>query len=336
MRLGSHVPELSALDVLLTVAQAGSLNAAATQLGVSQQAVSARVTAIEAQTGVRLFTRSRTGSSLTPEGTVVAQWASRVLDAAHELDVGLGALRAEHRGRLRVSASLTVAEHLLPGWLVSFHAAARARGEHLAEVTLTAANSGVVTDHVRAGSADLGFIESPNVPSGLRSRVVARDELLLVVRRDHPFGRRRRPVEPALLAQTPLVSREIGSGTREALTAAGRTCPRAVHNLRDPQRRACRRRARGAQQACRPGRPGDRTANVRPDDRARPAPRTARDLARRPDAPARRGARPHRPHRRSALKRHPSSARPPGARYDAYRTWTIRTSCRAVSIIPDR
>lgn len=221
MRLSSHVPELSALDVLLTVAQAGSLNAAAPQLGVSQQAVSARITAIEAQTGVRLFTRNRTGSSLTPEGTVVAQWASRVLDGAHELDVGLAALRAEHRGRLRVSASLTVAEHLLPGWLVAYHAAARARGEHLAEITLTAANSGVVTEHVRAAAtADLGFIESPSVPAGLRSRVVARDQLLLVVRSDHPFARRRRPVEPALLAQTPLVSREIGSGTREALTAA--------------------------------------------------------------------------------------------------------------------
>ena len=220
MRLSGHVPELSALDVLLTVAQAGSLNAAAPQLGVSQQAVSARISAIEAQTGVRLFTRSRSGSSLTPEGTVIAQWASRVLDAAHELDIGLAALRAEHRGRLRVSASLTVAEHLLPGWLVSYHAAARARDEQPAEITLIAANSGVVTEHVRAGTTDLGFIESPHMPIGLRSRAVARDELLLVVRPDHPFARRRRPVDPALLAQTPLVSREIGSGTREALTAA--------------------------------------------------------------------------------------------------------------------
>ena len=234
MRLSSHVPELSALDVLLTVAQAGSLNAAAPQLGVSQQAVSARVTAIEAQTGVRLFTRSRSGSSLTPEGTVLAEWASRVLDAAHELDVGLAALRSEHRGRLRVSASLTVAEHLLPGWLVSLHAAARARGEHLAEVTLTAANSGVVIEHVRAGGADLGFIESPSVPGGLRSRVVARDELLLVVRRDHPFARRRRPVDPALLAQTPLVSRELGSGTREALAAALRVALGPAQQQADP------------------------------------------------------------------------------------------------------
>jgi molybdate transport repressor ModE-like protein len=223
MRLSNRVPELTALDVLLAVARAGSLNGAAPELGISQQAVSARITAMEAQTGIRLLTRSTSGSTLTGEGTVVAEWATRVLDAAHELDVGLAALRAEHRGRLRVWASLTVAEHLLPGWLVSFQAAAGARGADPAEITLTAANSGVVDHHVRSGAADLGFIESPTVPTGLRSRVVAHDELLLVVRPDHPLAKRRRPVDPGLLANTPLVSRESGSGTREALSTALRT-----------------------------------------------------------------------------------------------------------------
>lgn len=234
MRLSNRVPELTALDVLLAVARAGSLNGAAPELGVSQQAVSARITAMEAQTGIRLLARSTSGSTLTAEGTVVAEWATRVLDAAHELDVGLAALRAEHRGRLRVWASLTVAEHLLPGWLVSFQAAARARGADPAEITLTAANSGVVDHQVRTGAADLGFIESPTVPTGLRSRVVAHDELLLVARPDHPLARRRRPVDPNLLANTPLVSRESGSGTREALTAALRTALGPDYRPADP------------------------------------------------------------------------------------------------------
>ena len=220
MLLGRRVPELSALEVLLAVARAGSLNAAAPELGVSQQAVSARMTAIEAQTGVRLLTRSRSGSNLTAEGVVVAQWASRVLDAAHELDVGLAAMRADHRGRLRLSASLTIAEHLLPGWLVSYQSAARARGSGLVEVTLTAANSGTVIEHVRSGDADLGFIESSTVPTGLRSRTVARDELVLVARPDSPLARRRSPITPRQLADTRLVSREAGSGTRDVLAAA--------------------------------------------------------------------------------------------------------------------
>jgi DNA-binding transcriptional LysR family regulator len=51
MALNGHVPDLGGLEVLLGVARAGSLNSAAQQIGVSQQAVSARIRAMEAQTG---------------------------------------------------------------------------------------------------------------------------------------------------------------------------------------------------------------------------------------------------------------------------------------------
>jgi DNA-binding transcriptional LysR family regulator len=51
MALSGHVPDLGGLEVLLGVARAGSLNSAAQQIGVSQQAVSARIRAMEAQTG---------------------------------------------------------------------------------------------------------------------------------------------------------------------------------------------------------------------------------------------------------------------------------------------
>jgi DNA-binding transcriptional LysR family regulator len=50
--------------------------------------------------------------------------------------------------------------------------------------------------------------------------VIARDELVLVVRPDHPLARRRCPIDAAQLNRTALVSREEGSGTREALTVA--------------------------------------------------------------------------------------------------------------------
>jgi DNA-binding transcriptional LysR family regulator len=214
------MPDLAALDVLLTVAQTGSLNAAAAEVGISQQAISARMKALETQVGVPLLARTTKGSTLTRHGAVIADWAVRVLDAAHEFDVGLAALRGDRRGRLRLSASLTVAESLLPRWLVSFREAAQARGTEPVEITLTAVNSAGVIDHIRSGVADLGFIETPSVPSGLRSRVVARDELVLVVRPDHPLARRKHPIDVEELSRTALVSREEGSGTREALTVA--------------------------------------------------------------------------------------------------------------------
>ena len=220
MVLSDRMPEVRALEVLLTVARTGSLNTAAKEIGLTQQAVSHRIASLEAVTGVPLVTRTNHGSSLTPAGSVVVQWADRLLQVAAEIDAGLAALRSDRRLRLRVSASLTVAEQLLPGWLVSWQLAARDRGDVAPEVVLVATNSDHVIEQVRAGRADLGFVEGPGVPRGMRSRIVAHDELVLVVRPDHRWARRGRHVSPEELAGTPLATREVGSGTRDALSAA--------------------------------------------------------------------------------------------------------------------
>jgi DNA-binding transcriptional LysR family regulator len=220
MTLSARMPDLAALEMLLAVARTGSLNSAARQVGVTQQAVSARIRAAEAQAGVTLVARTSRGSTLTPEGVVVAEWAARLLAVAAELDAGLAALRNHHHTRLRVSASMTIAEQLLPGWLVALQAAAQRRGEQPAEIVLTAANSETVAQQVRDGTADLGFVEGPAAPPGVRSRIIGQDELLVIVRPDHPWADRREPISPAELSATPLVSREEGSGTRDALAAA--------------------------------------------------------------------------------------------------------------------
>jgi molybdate transport repressor ModE-like protein len=217
--LSPRMPELGALEVLLAVAHTGSLNAAAREVGVTQQAVSARISSIEAQTGVQLVMRTKHGSTLTAAGVVVAQWAARLLDVAGELDAGLAALRHDLRMHVRVSSSLTIAEHLLPGWLVSMRALKHGHDE-AAEVVLTAANSDTVVEQVRQGEADVGFVEGPYIPRGVRSRVIGRDELVVVLPPDHPWVRKRRILTAAELNEIPLVSREEGSGTRYALRAA--------------------------------------------------------------------------------------------------------------------
>jgi DNA-binding transcriptional LysR family regulator len=215
--LSSRMPELSALEVFVTVAGAGSLNAAAGLLGVSQQAVSARVAAIERQTGVVLLQRTPRGSSLTPEGTVVSEWAARLLALADEMEAGLVALRGNAQTTLRVAASLTVAEYLLPGWLVALRASRDRNGREPFAVELTVVNSSGVAAMVTKGEADLGFVEGVSSPRGLRHRTVAHDRLLVVVAPTHPWAKRRQPITVLQLAGTPLVVREHGSGTREVL-----------------------------------------------------------------------------------------------------------------------
>lgn len=210
-----HVPDLDSLALLLEVAEAGSLGQAAVRHGLSQPAVSGRIRAMERLVGFRLLTRSPRGSELTPNGALVVDWARNVLSAAAAMDAGIESLRADRAGRLRVAASMTVAEYLLPGWLVRLAAARPDTAVHL-----SAANSAEVAAAVTSGAADIGFVEGPDVPVGLQERAVAQDRLVLVAPPGHAWARRRRPVDAAELAGTRLVQREPSSGTRTSLESA--------------------------------------------------------------------------------------------------------------------
>lgn len=211
----TRVPDLDSLELLLQIAATGSLGRAAVAHGISQPAVSARVHGMERLVGFPLLERSARGSTLTPAGALLADWARDVLHAAAVLDAGIAALRHDTEHRLRVAASLTVAEHLLPGWLVRLSVERPDTA-----VSLRAMNSADVGRTVLAGAVDLGFVEGPDVPSGLEAEVVAADRLVVVVPPGHPWTRRRRPIEGAELAATRLVHREPTSGTRTALSAA--------------------------------------------------------------------------------------------------------------------
>ncbi|OBI06807.1 LysR family transcriptional regulator [Mycolicibacter heraklionensis] len=220
MALSPRMPDLPAFEMLVAIARTGSLGAAGRELGLTQQAVSARLSAMEAQTGVRLVIRSARGSQLTPAGAVVTEWADQLLEVAGHVDAGLASLQTASRKRMKVVASLTIAEQLMPRWIVSLQTAATRTGREVPEVILTATNSEQVIATVRGGSADLGFIESPGALTGIRSRVVAHDDLVVIVPPDHKWVRRSKGVTAAELSQTPLVVREQGSGTRDSLTSA--------------------------------------------------------------------------------------------------------------------
>ncbi|MET9450303.1 LysR family transcriptional regulator [Streptomyces cinerochromogenes] len=213
--LAHRVPDLAALELLLAVARLGSLGAAAREVGITQPAASSRIRSMERQLGVALVDRSPRGSRLTDAGALVTDWARRVVEAAAAFDAGARALRDRRDSRLRVAASMTIAEYLLPGWLLALHAERPDTA-----VSLLAGNSAKVAELLLAGDADLGFVEGLSVPPGLDSAVIAHDRLIVVTAPDHPWARRRRPLTAAELAATPLILRERGSGTRQVLDAA--------------------------------------------------------------------------------------------------------------------
>ena len=204
----TRIPSLDQLSALTAAAAHGSMGAAARHLEVSQQVVSARITAAEKLMGVVVLERSTSGVRPTGRGQLVLAWAQRVLDAAQELGEGVDGLRGSGHS-IAVAGSNTVSEALLPLWA----AALRKLHPDLAlEVVL--GNSAAVLEAVANGEVDLGYVETPRVPRNLRSTVVARDELVVVTPPDHRWTRRRRGIDRAELAATRLVLREDGSGTR--------------------------------------------------------------------------------------------------------------------------
>ncbi|MFQ3558591.1 LysR family transcriptional regulator [Streptomyces gramineus] len=213
--LAHRVPDLGALELLLAVARLGSLGAAAREVGITQPAASSRIRSMERQLGVALVDRSPRGSRLTDAGALVTDWARRVVEAAEAFDVGAQALRDRRDSRLRVAASMTIAEYLLPGWLLAL----RAQRPGTA-VSLLAGNSAAVAERLLRDEADLGFVEGLTVPQGLDSTVIAHDRLIVVAAPAHPWARRGRRVVAQELAATPLILRERGSGTRQVLDAA--------------------------------------------------------------------------------------------------------------------
>jgi len=217
--MSEAVHDLGALRALREVGRRGSIAAAAAVLGVSQQALSARMRTLERATGVTLLARSPGGSHLTEQGSLIVGWAEDVLDAADRLEAGLRSMRSGVSHRLAIAASQTIAEYLVPHWLVELRNSEQASAEQTPTVVeLTVANSTRVIELVRDVKVRLGFIETPQLPTDLLTAHLRDDEMLVVTAPAHPWARRRRPLSLTEIAETALVMREAGSGTRVTLT----------------------------------------------------------------------------------------------------------------------
>jgi LysR family transcriptional regulator, transcriptional activator for dmlA len=94
------------LSFFSVLAGAGSLSAAARELGITTPAVSKHLAQIEARVGLTLVNRTTRRMSMTPEGEFYLEHARRILSEIDHMQELLGVARATPKGLLRVNATL--------------------------------------------------------------------------------------------------------------------------------------------------------------------------------------------------------------------------------------
>ncbi len=203
------------LKVFRAVADELSFRKAAEILHLSQPAVSQQVHALEDEAGVRLFDRAPAGITLTEAGRILLLHANTVALTMQQAQRELAALNHDVAGDLRLGASTTVAQYVLPRILGAF-----LRQYPHVRLSLISGNTERIVEAIAEKRIALGIIEGPAMRRDLKTERMMHDEMVLIVAPDHPLALSKKVLAPSALASLPLLLRERGSGSRRVVERA--------------------------------------------------------------------------------------------------------------------
>ena len=207
---------LRQLQIFCAVAVHGSTTAAAEAVSLSQSATSAALSELERLLGLAVFDRVGKRLLLNDNGRSLLPQARGLLDGAAAIEQW--ARQGESmQGELRIGASTTIGNYLLPGLLARFRDSLPAAAREGWQVQVRIANAEAVVREVASFDLDFGLIEGPCHDPELEVLPWLEDELLVVAAPDHPILSGREPVSLAALREATWLLREPGSGTRETV-----------------------------------------------------------------------------------------------------------------------
>ena len=202
--------------VVEKVVEKASLTRAAEELGLTQSGVSHIVAAVEAELGLPLLKRTRTGARLTPEGERIMPHIRAIVAEERLLYQTAEELHTLVAGKVRVGTFTSVATHWLPAMMMQF------QQEHpQVEFELFNGDYHDVDRWLADGSVDLAFVALP-AEGDSRCVPLYRDELVAVLPKGHRLCSL--PVCPAAeIAKEPIISllETSNHDVRRALDAVG-------------------------------------------------------------------------------------------------------------------
>jgi DNA-binding transcriptional LysR family regulator len=215
---------LRQLQIFCVVAEAGTTASAAAALSVSQSATSAAINELERLLDLPVFDRVGKRLKLNDNGRALVPQALALLDGAQTIE--RWALDRESQvGTLRIGASTTIGNYLLPELLAGFRERLPESARRGLNLKITIANSAAIAAQVAGFELDVGLIEGPCHEPALTVQPWREDELLVVMAPTDPMApkgpllprRRRTKISLQTLKDATWLLRETGSGTREII-----------------------------------------------------------------------------------------------------------------------
>lgn len=206
---------LRQLQIFVAIADTGSTSSAGRSIALSQSATSGALTELESLLAAELFDRIGKRLLLNDNGRLLLPQARQLLDAAQAMETLFQVDNLPGAAtRLRIGASTTVGNYLLPALVASFE-----RSRPSAVVDITIDNTRAIAGLVSRLDVDLGLIEGPCHEPDLKVLPWREDELVVVCAPYHPMAElsRQTPLSAAQLRSARWLQREPGSGTREAV-----------------------------------------------------------------------------------------------------------------------
>lgn len=191
-----HEPNLHQLRIFAAVARLGSFSRAAKELTISQPAVSVQVQELERTLGTPLLQRLGRKIVPTEAGEIVLEHTQQIFQIVEVLSTSVNDIRGLYRGTIRVGASLTVAETLLPPLLALFGASHPSVN---VEVEVCPVES--MGGRLSSGTLSLCFAADPPMDELVTAVPIATDEIVVICDINHRFRDRRNIPIPALRSE---------------------------------------------------------------------------------------------------------------------------------------
>ncbi len=194
-----------------TLARCGSFTQTAKDLHLTQSAISHTIKALEQDVGVPLFERVGKKVFLTQAGEQLRPAAERILRDMHDARIALEEIGAWGKGRLRVGASVTTCQHLLPTVLREFR-----QSFPDCALRIEPGDGPRMVELLRNNQVDLALMLEPGKEEGLEFRRLFTDELRVLVSPMHAWARAGRVTAESMVAETLIVYNK-GSFTDDLL-----------------------------------------------------------------------------------------------------------------------